>query len=414
MDIKEIKEKLKSEEYNFLRENEHLKDRIIFLTLGGSHSYGTNVETSDLDVRGIALERPEEILGLGKFEQFTNKETDTTIYGLRKVISLMLNCNPNVIEMLGTRDDQILMCNKYGKILKDNAHLFLSKRAINSFGGYATAQLRRLQNALARDSYPQAEKEDHILKSIENQLRTLEDRYQAIDNGYLKLALEDSEKEDYDKEIMMSINLENYPLRDFKNIYSEMNNIIKDYGKLNHRNSKKDELHLNKHAMHLIRLLIMGKEVLEGKGINTYREEERQLFLDIREGKYSYEEIFEMVDKYEEEFSKAADNTELPANPNYKEIEKLLIDIYKDAFAEKEKIESGSKVYLNIDEIKNNKQLEGILTMLEPDKIYTVDKIFEFQELYDKDWNKLMNISYVTLKGYDEEFKFHISIFKQI
>lgn len=335
MDIKEIIEKLKDKDYDFLRDNEHLKDNIILLTLGGSYSYNTNVEDSDLDVRGIAIERPEEILGLGKFEQFIDKKTDTTIYGLKKVIQLMLNCNPNVIEMFGTKDEQLLICNKYGKILKDNVHLFLSKRAINSFGGYATAQLRRLQNALARDSYPQAEKEDHILKSIENQLKALEDRYESIDNGYLKLTIEDSNKEEYDKEIMMSINLENYPLRDFKNIYSEMNNIVKDYSKLNHRKSKKDELHLNKHAMHLLRLLIMGKEILEGKGINTYREKERQLFLDIRKGKYSYKEIFEMVDKYETEFKKAADNTKLPTNPNYKEIEKLLIAIYKDAFIKK-------------------------------------------------------------------------------
>jgi len=29
----------------------------------------------------------------------------------------------------------------------------LSKKAIHSFGNYATAQLRRLKNALARDSY---------------------------------------------------------------------------------------------------------------------------------------------------------------------------------------------------------------------------------------------------------------------
>lgn len=77
-----------------------------------------------------------------------------------------------------------------------------------------------------------------------------------------------------DTEIFIDINLKHYPLRDFKNIYSDMNNIVKDYSKLNHRNSKKDELHLNKHAMHLIRLLVTGTEILEGKGINTYREKE--------------------------------------------------------------------------------------------------------------------------------------------
>lgn len=40
-------------EYDFLRENSHLGSNIMFLTLGGSHAYGTNVPGSDVDVRGV-------------------------------------------------------------------------------------------------------------------------------------------------------------------------------------------------------------------------------------------------------------------------------------------------------------------------------------------------------------------------
>ncbi len=47
---------------------------------------------------------------------------------------------------------------------------------------------------------------------------------------------------------------------------------------VNHRNNKKDELHLNKYAIHLIRLFLMGIEILEGKGINTYRANDKELF----------------------------------------------------------------------------------------------------------------------------------------
>lgn len=246
MDIIHIKEKLSSSEYDFLRTDEHLGENIILLTTGGSHAYGTNVETSDLDIRGIAVERPQEIIGLSSVEQFENKVTDTTIYGLRKIISLLLNCNPNTIEILGTKPEQIFMINKYGQMLRDNIVLFLSKKAIGSFGGYATAQLRRLQNALARDSYPQVEKEKHILKTIESSMLTFEDRYKTITKDNIKLYID---KADVETEIFLNISLNNYPLRDFKNIYSEMSQIVTDYGKLNHRNSKKDIPHLNKHAM---------------------------------------------------------------------------------------------------------------------------------------------------------------------
>ena len=49
MNITEIKDKLKSKEYDFLRTNEHLGKNIILLGLGGSYAYGTNVDSSDVD-----------------------------------------------------------------------------------------------------------------------------------------------------------------------------------------------------------------------------------------------------------------------------------------------------------------------------------------------------------------------------
>lgn len=66
MTTEQIREMLQSPAYEFLRSNEHLKGKIIFLTLGGSYSYGTNVETSDVDIRGCALNSRSDLLGLSK------------------------------------------------------------------------------------------------------------------------------------------------------------------------------------------------------------------------------------------------------------------------------------------------------------------------------------------------------------
>ena len=111
MTINEIQKMVnESEDYKFLQTNPHLKDSIMFLTLGGSYAYGTNIETSDVDIRGVASPSVRDILGFGKFEQVVNTKTDTTIYEFNKIISLLMNCNPNVIELLGCKPEHYFSC----------------------------------------------------------------------------------------------------------------------------------------------------------------------------------------------------------------------------------------------------------------------------------------------------------------
>jgi predicted nucleotidyltransferase len=305
-------------------------DRTILLTYGGSHAYGTNVAGSDIDLRGVCLETPKELIGLQNFEQYLDNVNDITIYGFNKIIKLLINCNPNVIEILGSKDENIFIKTEIGQLLIDNADLFISKRCINSFGGYAIAQLRRLQNALARDRYPQKEKEKHIKNSIEQQFEHFKRNYAKFDENSIILHIDKSKKVDFDTEIFMDIKLKKYPIRDFKGIYSEISNIIKNYESLNHRNNKKSEISLYKHSLHLIRLNLMLIDILKGKGIKTFRED-KDFLLDIRNEKYTFEEIFKMVDEYEKEIKELIKTTKIPEKPDLKEIEKLVIQINRKA-----------------------------------------------------------------------------------
>jgi predicted nucleotidyltransferase len=328
-----IGEVIKSEEYDFLRTNEHLGSNILFLTLGGSHAYGTNIETSDIDIRGCAVARKQELIGLSSFEQVLDSTTDTTIYAFDKLITLMLNCNPNTVEMLGCK--QYYGLTKTGQELLDNKKMFLSKRAVNSFGGYATAQLRRLQNAVARDALTQTDKEKHILNSVKNAMFDFDKRYQEFENGSINLYVDKSGKKEFDTEIFADINLKHYPLRDYKGMWSEMNNVVKDYTKLNHRNNKKDELHLNKHAMHLIRLYLMALDIFEKEEIITHRGNDLELLMSIRNGKYMNEdgtyqaEFFDMVTDFENRLDYAMKNTSLPDKPNFKLVEEFVINVHE-------------------------------------------------------------------------------------
>ncbi len=331
MNINDIKKLIENDEYSFLRTNEHLNDRIIFLTLGGSYAYGTNVEGSDVDIRGVALERENEIIGLSSFDLFENKATDTVIYSFMKIISLLMSCNPNTIELFGVNPEHILKISKEGKLLLDNVDMFLSQKAVNSFGGYANQQLRRLQNSLARNEYSHSEKEKHLNDKINQMIVLFNERYENFNNDSIKVYIDESNKEEYDTEMFMDINLQHYPLRDFKNIYSEMNETVKQFGKLNNRNKKKSIEHLNKHAMHLVRLLKMGTEILSTGEINTYRENDKELLLDIRNGLFSTDEIFTLVSKLEDQFKYAKENTILPKSPNFDLIEEFVMQINREA-----------------------------------------------------------------------------------
>lgn len=339
MTIEQIKALIETEEYDFLRTNPHLGKRIIFLTLGGSHAYGTNVETSDVDVRGCAANSPSDILGLSSFEQFINKATDTTVYSFNKLIPLVLNCNPNTIEMLGCRPEHYFYLTELGRQMIDNRRIFLSQRAVSSFGGYANQQLRRLENAIARDALPQARREEHIVQSMENSKAAFERKYTAFPEGSIKLYTDDSERDDLDREVFADITMRHFPAREFHSMINDMTNIIGCYEKLNGRNRKKDEDHLNKHAMHLIRLYLMCLDILEREEICTYREKDREMLLEIRRGKYQREdgtyrdEFFQMVNELEARMKYARDNTSLPKTPDYHVVEEFVMDVNRSAIS---------------------------------------------------------------------------------
>ena len=334
MTTNDFKAVLKTPEYDFLKTNPHLGNNIILLGLGGSHAYGTNVEGSDIDIRGIALNSKSDILGSSNFEQVVNEATDTTIYSLRKIVSLLSSCNPNTVEILGLKPEHYLYLSPIGQELLDNKKLFLTKRAVQSFGGYAFAQLRRLDNKAAR-TLEQAEREQHILNSITNASYVWPDKYDCFKDGdFVNLYLDDSELDDMDKEIFMDIRLTHYPLRDYKSMWSDMKNIVSEYGKIGHRNKNaiaNDKL--GKHMMHLVRLYLMCLDILEKEEINTFRDKDHDFLMEIRNGKFldndshPLPEFYDMVSDYEKRLKYAAENSSLPDKPDYDAINEFLMSV---------------------------------------------------------------------------------------
>lgn len=331
--LKNYNEILQGSEYGFINTNEHLGKYVILLGLAGSYSYGTNIEGSDIDVRGITLNQKSDLIGLTQFEQYVDDNTDTVIYAFNKMITLLLSCNPNIIELLGLNLEHYLYLNDIGQMLLDNKKLFLSRRVIQSFGGYADAQLRRLQNALARDTFPQSEREQHIFNSVKNAMHSFNTSYKNFENGSIEIFIDKAVNPELETEIFVNANMIHYPLRDYASMWNTMANVVRDYEKIGKRNKKKDDLHLNKHAMHLIRLFMMELDILEKGEINTCRVKEHDLLMDIRFGKYQKEDgtfqdsFYDILADFEKRLHYASENTDLPEEPDMKRVQELVMTI---------------------------------------------------------------------------------------
>ncbi len=306
-------------EYAFLHTDERLKDNIILLGFGGSHAYGTNIPTSDTDLRGFATRTPYSICTGSDFEEVIDNQTDTVIYSFDKMLKLLSECNPNCIEILGLKPEHYFIKTELGEEILKNKDMFLSKRCIQTFGGYATQQLYRLQQKTLTALSPE-EYNAHIAKVI-NQMK----EHFLSSFGYSGITMKEQNGKLYaDIESMKDV-----PIETLYSLLNDVGNVVKEYNKNSKRNDKAIEHgKINKHAMHLLRLYMMAIDLLEKHEIVTYREDEHDLLMDIRNGKFNEDGMmnkafFDLLREYERRFEVAKRDTTLPDKPDLAKIKQF-------------------------------------------------------------------------------------------
>lgn len=308
---------IKTDEYAFLRREERLRERVILLGVSGSYAYGTQTENSDVDLRGVTLNMPSDLIGMTSFEQYEDRKTDTVIFAFNKFLRMLMGNNPNILELLGLND--YLIKTDIGSQLLAQRHLFFSRRAAVSFRNFADAQMRKLQNASARDRVPEEIREEHILNSVRRALVNFNECHQGEDHQ-INLYIDDEKKE-----IVTDAVFRNYPLRQYNELMNTLHSVVRDYDRAKER-ARKDDAHLNKHAMHLVRLYMTGTDLLNSGEIITRRPpEDLCLLRKIRNGEYMADgtmtlEYYSIVSEYAERFKEAAENTKLPDEPDRKKI----------------------------------------------------------------------------------------------
>ena len=137
----------------------------------GSVAYGVSMDTSDMDVYGFCIPPINEvfphlrgeILGFGRqqqrFEQFQQhhvnvpsgtiglkdgQQYDLTIFNIVKFFALLLENNPNMVDVLFVPQRCILFSTQVGQLLRENRKLFLHKGSWHKFKGYAYSSLHKM------------------------------------------------------------------------------------------------------------------------------------------------------------------------------------------------------------------------------------------------------------------------------
>lgn len=295
---------------------ELLPDNLILLGYRGSLAHNmfkpstdpTSVD--DIDVMGVYIPKAEYYIGLEKGSDNKTKfigEWDVVSYELTKYMGLLLKCNPNVISLLWLKDEHYLLKDTFGQQLVDFRNSFLSKHAYNSFSGYANQQLQKMER---------------LTPLIIRQIDYCEDilKKHGIDLVEPKLTQEQ-------RNIVTVPGIEN--LEGVLNEYAALRKKYFGGGYLGdkRKNLVKKHNYDSKNAGHLIRLLRMSVELLETGYVRVFRDEDRQELLDIKNGKWTLEEVKKEAEKLFQKSKEAKDKSPLPDEPDYKLANELCVSL---------------------------------------------------------------------------------------
>lgn len=301
-------------------------------TVAGSHLYGTATDKSDVDIRGIFIPSDDYFFGCYKnIKQIEEKATDDIVfYDIRKFFSLASDCNPNIVELffIPFRDS-----NSSYRITTDiwrriviNRNLFISKKCRWTFSGYAVSQLKRIKRHRSWLLNPPKEKPERINFGLP------EDRL-IVDKEQIG-AFDALQQRSDNRTMYISSNMLD-ALQKEKQYSSAMNEWKQYLNWKENRNPERAELEKKygydtKHASHLVRLIIEGIELLSTEYITLPLSGHNiKTVMDVRNGKYTYDELMDFVGDIDEQFDKYYETSELRHSPDKEAIEDLCIDIIR-------------------------------------------------------------------------------------
>ena len=296
-------------------------------------------------------------------------KTECVIFDVAKFVGLCAAANPNALEILFADEQDWVFETPAWRRLHDERYRFLTRKVQQTFHGYAMAQLKKIKTHRSWLLNPPTKKpsredfglpgaggtlssddQNRIEQSIADKIRgygidavdmpkatriAVQERLDAFYRDVLCAS-----DEDLDERMRA---LATHALQLPLDVVSALNAEKKYRAAMKHwdsyqtwkeqRNPARAALERKygydtKHAMHLIRLMRMGLEVLEIGDLRVRRDDARELSA-IRDGAMSFDELLAAATALQVSMERAAGMTKLPGDVDHKGVDALLADVLR-------------------------------------------------------------------------------------
>lgn len=332
------------------------KGLIILECISGSRAYGLETLTSDTDIKGVFLLPKEEYYGLNYTPQVNNETNDIVFYEFGRFMELLSLNNPNILELLHTPESAIVYKHPFLDEIK--SELILSKLCNNTFGKFALSQIKKAKGLQKKIVNPVAKERKSVLsfcfvnydqgaipllKFLEIKgwqqencglvnIQHMKDVYGLYYSDQLRFSGVLRRKDSNDiclssipkgtnQEALMYFNRNGYST--YCKEYREYWDWVDKRNDNRYQNTKSHGKNYDsKNMMHVFRLLEMAIEIGKEKKVNVKRPN-RDFLLDIKAGKFEYEELLKMADMKQAEMESAFEQSSLSEKPDLELINEL-------------------------------------------------------------------------------------------
>lgn len=311
----------------------------------GSHVYGTNIETSDRDYKGIFIPSAKDII-LGRVKDTISQNTNNTneknssddidieLFSLKRYLDLLAQGQTAALDMLFVPNNHLIETSDAWRVVQNNKDKLLHS-GVNAFVGYCQAQAskygikgsRVASSKVITDFFERAASELGHLTRLEEFWDEIVEVAASNDHMHVTTAPMrggDPKSTVRMLEVCSKKVQEHVTIKEAHAIYK------RTYDEYGHRArlAEKSEGIDWKALCHAVRILNEAKELLEFHTI-TFPRPETDTLVKIRTGELSYKSVAAIIEEGMAELNILEAKSVLPQAPDFKWIETFVLNNYK-------------------------------------------------------------------------------------